>query len=208
MHVCFCMYKAPDPSLSHENKPFPQVPECGRCHQECHMWISLHPHAVPSNYWTVEQNLSWCKFCTSQYSIRNSDDMVLSPYPGTTVATIVWNTRRRDPSRAFYQRLPIVRILGTADNCDFYRLAAVLCPTLVLSLLLFLSSPAVSGRVAVAVVANALMLLIRLGLNLFISPSMAKSKDFGHIGVSTSRRSNMDPPLSPRSSEHQRYERR
>ncbi|CAM9879134.1 unnamed protein product, partial [Ectocarpus sp. 12 AP-2014] len=37
------------------------------------------------------------------------------------------------------------------------------------------------------------------------SPSMAKSKDFGHIGVSTSRRSNMDPPLSPRSSEHQRH---
>ncbi|CBJ28632.1 hypothetical protein Esi_0110_0069 [Ectocarpus siliculosus] len=37
------------------------------------------------------------------------------------------------------------------------------------------------------------------------SPSMAKSKDFGHIGVSTSRRSNMDPPLSPRSTEHQRH---
>ncbi|CAM9848590.1 unnamed protein product [Hapterophycus canaliculatus] len=34
---------------------------------------------------------------------------------------------------------------------------------------------------------------------------MANSKDFGHVGVSTSRRSNMDPPMSPRSTEHQRY---
>ena len=37
------------------------------------------------------------------------------------------------------------------------------------------------------------------------SPSMANSKDFGHIGVSTSRRSNMDPPMSMLSTEHQRY---
>ncbi|CAM9729969.1 unnamed protein product [Scytosiphon promiscuus] len=37
------------------------------------------------------------------------------------------------------------------------------------------------------------------------TPSMAHSRDFGHIGVSTSRRSNMDPPLSSRSTEHQRY---
>ncbi|CAM9755772.1 unnamed protein product, partial [Pylaiella littoralis] len=37
------------------------------------------------------------------------------------------------------------------------------------------------------------------------SPSMANSKDFGYIGVSTSRRSKMDPPMSPKSTEHQRY---
>lgn len=35
---------------------------------------------------------------------------------------------------------------------------------------------------------------------------MANSKEFGFIGVSSSRRSTMDPPMSPRSSEYQRQD--
>eukprot|EP00904_Undaria_pinnatifida_P000438 jgi/Undpi1/10395/HiC_scaffold_29.g12845.m1 len=37
------------------------------------------------------------------------------------------------------------------------------------------------------------------------SPSLASFKEFGETGVSKSRRSTMDPPLSARSSEHQRH---
>ncbi|CAM9700584.1 unnamed protein product [Ascophyllum nodosum] len=36
------------------------------------------------------------------------------------------------------------------------------------------------------------------------SPRLSNLKDFGHAGVSRSRRPNMDPPTSPRSSEYQR----
>lgn len=39
----------------------------------------------------------------------------------------------------------------------------------------------------------------------FSSPALYDSKEFGSFGVSISRRSNMDPPTSSRSSEYERY---